>query len=100
MHPLRVCPGRGGGTPLYKRYRYLPTHRVAFLRDSAARYAILGVIGFATGHIVEQEQRAVLPLSPITRQQHGNLVFIVGTHGLYKPIVAQQIFIGFRASQL
>ena len=63
-------------------------------------FAILGVIGFATGHIVEQEQRAVLPLSSITRQQRGNLVFIVGTHGLYKPIVAQQIFIGFRASQL
>ena len=47
-----------------------------------AGVAILGVIGFATGHIVEQEQRAVLSLSPITRQQHGNLVFIVGTHGL------------------
>ena len=62
--------------------------------------AILRVIGFATGHIVEQERRSVLPLSPITRQQRGNLVFIVGTHGLYKPIVAQQIFIGFRASQL
>ena len=44
--------------------------------------AILGVIGFATGHIVEQEQRAVVPLSPVTRQQHGNLLFIVGTHGL------------------
>ena len=50
--------------------------------DRLTGVAILGVIGFATGHIVEQEQRAVLPLSPITRQQHGNLVFIVGTHGL------------------
>ena len=44
--------------------------------------AILGVIGFAAGHIVEHKQRAVVPLSPITGQQHGNLVFIVGTHGL------------------
>ena len=43
---------------------------------------LLGVIGFAAGHIVEHEQRAVLPLSLITRKQHGNLVFIVGTHGL------------------
>ena len=44
--------------------------------------AILGVIGFATGHIVEHEHRAVLALSPITRQQHRYLVFIVGPHGL------------------
>ena len=62
--------------------------------------AILVVIGFATGHMIEQKQRAVLPLSPITRQQQGNVVFTVGTHGLQKPIVAQQIFIGFRSSQL
>ena len=44
--------------------------------------AILGVIGFAAGHIVEHKHRAVVPLSPITGQHHGNLVFIVGTHGL------------------
>ena len=62
--------------------------------------AILVVIGFATGHMIEQKQRAVLLLSPITRQQQGNVVFTVGTHGLQKPIVAQQIFIGFRSSQL
>ena len=61
--------------------------------------AILGVIGFAAGHIVEHEQRAVVPLSPITGQQHGNLVFIVGTHGLQEPIVPQQIFIGLISGQ-
>ena len=44
--------------------------------------AILGVIGFATGHIVEHKQPAVVPLSPVTGEQHENLVFIVGTHGL------------------
>ena len=51
--------------------------------------AILRVIGFATGHIVEEEQRAVVALSPIPRQQHGNLVFIIDTHGLQKSIVPQ-----------
>ena len=25
-------PGRGGGAPLYKLYRYVPPHRVGFLR--------------------------------------------------------------------
>ena len=25
-------PGGGGGTPLYKLYRYVPPHRVGFLR--------------------------------------------------------------------
>ena len=44
--------------------------------------AILGITGFAAGHIVEHKQRAVVSLSPITEQQHGNLVFIVGTHSL------------------
>ena len=61
--------------------------------------AILGVIGFAAGHIVEHEQRAVVPLFPITGQQDGNLVFIVGTHGLQKPIVLQQILIGLISGQ-
>ena len=32
------------------------------------RVAILGVIGFTTGYIVEQEKRAVVALSQITRQ--------------------------------
>ena len=30
--PPRFCPGGGGGTPLYKLYRYVPPHRVGFLR--------------------------------------------------------------------
>ena len=29
LHPERW--GRGGGTPLYKLYRYVPPHRVGFL---------------------------------------------------------------------
>ena len=32
------------------------------------RFAILGVICFSTGYIVQQKQRAVVPLSPITGQ--------------------------------
>ena len=43
-------------------------------------FAILGVIRFSIGYIVKQKQRAVVPLSPITGQQHGNLVLVVGTH--------------------
>ena len=30
--PIRVAPGGGGGTPLYKLYRYVPPYRVGFLR--------------------------------------------------------------------
>ena len=30
-HSSRKCPG-GGGTPLYKPYRYVPPHRIGFLR--------------------------------------------------------------------
>ena len=44
--------------------------------------AILGVVCFPTGQIVEHEQRAVLAFSLITRHYHRNLTFIVGTHGL------------------
>ena len=41
----------------------------------------------------------VVPLSPVTGQQHGNLVFIVGTHSHQEPIVSQQIFIGLLPCQ-
>jgi len=51
--------------------------------------AIQGVIGFTTGYIVEQKQRTILVLYPITGQQHGNLVLIVGTHGADELIVPQ-----------
>ena len=61
-------------------------------------FAILGVIRFSTGYIVKQKQRAV-PLSPITGQQHGNLVLVVGTHSNQEPIVPQQIFIVLIACQ-
>ena len=37
--------GRGGGTPLYKLYRYLPPHRVGFLR----RFDLKTGIHFAHG---------------------------------------------------
>ena len=55
--------------------------------------AILGIIGFTTGYIVEEKQGAVVILSPINGQQHWNLVLIVGTYGHQKPMVPQQIFI-------
>ena len=48
-----------------------------------------GAKPFGQMNIVEHGQRAVVPLSPITGQQHGNLVFFVGTHGSEKPILAQ-----------
>ena len=62
-------------------------------------FALLGVILFSTGYIVNQKQRAVVPLSPITGQQHGNLVLVVGTHSNQKLIVPQQIFIVLIACQ-
>ena len=36
-------------------------------------FAILGVISFSTGHMVEQKQRAVVPLSPVTGNSMGIL---------------------------
>ena len=40
--PIRVAPG-GGGTPLYKLYRYVPPYRVGFLR----RFGLKTIIHFA-----------------------------------------------------
>ena len=41
--PLRLCPGGGdggGGTPLYQLYRYVPPHRVGFLRRFGLKMSI------------------------------------------------------------
>ena len=42
--PTTPLPGGrgwgGGGTPLYKRYRYVPPHRVGFLRRFGLKMSI------------------------------------------------------------
>ena len=78
IHVFILAPHQHGDVVLDRGCEVNHQSHIARLRG----VAILGLIGFATGNMVEQEQRAVLSLSPITRQQHGNLVFIVGTHGL------------------
>ena len=89
VHVFVLAPHQHGDVVIHRGAEIIHQSHIARLTG----VAILGVIGFAAGHIVEHEQRAVVPLSPITGQQHGNLVFIVGTHGLQEPIVPQQIFI-------
>ena len=62
MHPLRVCPGRcgggGGGTPLYKRYRYLLTHRFGLLRHFGLKMSIhFANFGLESGMVFEGTTR-------------------------------------------
>ena len=59
MHPLRVCPGRGGGgSPLCKRYTYLPTHRVGFLRRFGLKMSIhFANFGLESGMVFEGSTR-------------------------------------------
>jgi len=47
---------------------------------------------FPLGTLLNKNNVQLFP-SPITGQQHGNLVLVVGTHSHQKPIVPQQIFI-------
>ena len=85
VHVFILAPDQHGDVVIDRGCKIKDQSHIARLTG----VAILRVIGFATGHIVEQEQRAVVALSPITRQQHRNLVFIIDTHGLQKSIVPQ-----------
>ena len=56
MDPLRLCPGGGdgGGTPLYKLYRYVPPHRVGFLRRFGLKMSIhFANFGLESGMVFE-----------------------------------------------
>ena len=46
--------GRGGGTPLYKPYRYVPPHRVGFLRRFGLKTGIhFAHFGLESGMVFE-----------------------------------------------
>ena len=46
--------GEGGGTPLYKLYRYVPPHRVGFLRRFGLKTGILFAhFGLESGMVFE-----------------------------------------------
>ena len=52
--PIRVAPGRGGGTPLYKLYRYVPPYRVGFLRRFGLKTSIhFAHVGLESGMVFE-----------------------------------------------
>ena len=47
-------PRRGGGTPLYKLYRYVPSHRVGFLRRFGLKTGIHSAhFGLESGMVFE-----------------------------------------------
>ena len=49
-----VVPGGGGGTPLYKLYRYVPPHRVGFLRRFGLKTGIhFAHFGLESGMVFE-----------------------------------------------
>ena len=49
-----VCGGGGGCTPLYKLYRYVPPHRVRFLRRFALKKGIhFAHFGLESGMVFE-----------------------------------------------
>ena len=51
--PIRVAPG-GGGTPLYKLYRYVPPYRVGFLRRFGLKMSIhFAHFGLESGMVFE-----------------------------------------------
>ena len=53
--PGEVC---GGGTPLYKRYRYLLTHRFGFLRRFGLKMSIhFANFGLESGMVFEGTTR-------------------------------------------
>ena len=47
--------GRGGGTPLYKPYRYVPTHQVGFLRRFGLKACLIHFahFGLESGMVFE-----------------------------------------------
>ena len=53
--PIRVAPGGGGGgTPLYKLYRYVPPYRVGFLRRFGLKTSIhFAHFGLESGMVFE-----------------------------------------------
>ena len=52
---VRLCPNRGGGgTLLYKLYRYVPPHRVGFLRGFGLKTSIhFAYFGLESGMVFE-----------------------------------------------
>ena len=57
--PIRVAPGRGGGgTPLYKLYRYVPPYRVGFLRRFGLKTSVhFAHFGLESGMVFEGTTR-------------------------------------------
>ena len=54
-----ITPGRGGGTPLYKLYRYVPPHRVGFLHRFVLKAGIyFAYFGLESGMVFEGTTRA------------------------------------------
>ena len=54
----RKHPGGGGATPLYKLYRYLPPHRVGFLRRFGLKTGIhFAHFGLESGMVFEGTTR-------------------------------------------
>ena len=51
--PIEIKPG-GGGTPLHKLYRYVPPHRVGFLRGFGLKTGIhFAHFGLESGMVFE-----------------------------------------------
>ena len=50
-----TSPGGGGGTPLYKPYRYVPTHQVGFLRRFGLKACLIHFahFGLESGMVFE-----------------------------------------------
>ena len=56
--PIRVAPVGGGGTPLYKLYRYVPPYRVGFLRRFGLKTSIhFAHFGLESGMVFEGTQQ-------------------------------------------